>query len=53
MTAKLTPVAPKDLAARMRAGHAILVDIREPNEFAAGHVKGACPFRCRLSKRPT
>jgi len=44
MTAKLTPVAPKDLAALMNQGRAVLVDIREPDEFAAGHVKGALSF---------
>jgi len=44
MTAKLTPVAPKDLAALMDQARAILVDIREPDEFAQGHAKGALSF---------
>ena len=38
MTAKLTPLTPIDAAARLNAGQAILVDVREPAEFAAGHI---------------
>jgi rhodanese-related sulfurtransferase len=30
-----------ELAGRIARGSAALVDVREPNEFAAGHVKGA------------
>ena len=41
MTAKLTPLTPIDAAARLNAGQAILVDIREPDEFARTRVKGA------------
>lgn len=41
MTTKLTPLAPADVAARLKAGQAVLVDIREPDEFARAHVKGA------------
>lgn len=41
MTATLTPLKPTDLAARLKVGAAILVDIREPDEFARAHVKGA------------
>jgi len=41
MTTLLTPLAPADVAARIKAGVAVLIDIREPDEFARGHVKGA------------
>lgn len=41
MTTQLTPLAPADVAARLKAGQAVLVDIREPDEFARAHVKGA------------
>ena len=41
MTAQLTPLAPADVAARLKAGKAVLVDIREADEFARSHVKGA------------
>lgn len=37
----LTPMDPKTLAARMKAGGATLVDIREPDEFAREHIAGA------------
>ena len=43
MTTQLTPLAPADVAARLKAGQAVLVDIREPDEFARAHVKGALP----------
>lgn len=41
MTTQLTPLAPADVAARLKTGQAVLVDIREPDEFARAHVKGA------------
>ncbi|MCX7586298.1 rhodanese-like domain-containing protein [Phenylobacterium sp. 58.2.17] len=41
MTAKLTPLTPNDVAARLSDGGAVLIDIREPDEFARAHVKGA------------
>lgn len=36
----LTPLSPADVAARLKQG-ALLVDIREPDEFARRHVAGA------------
>lgn len=41
MTSRLTPLAPAEVAARLEAGRAVLVDIREADEFARAHVKGA------------
>lgn len=41
MTAVLTPLAPEEVAARLNAGRAVLVDVREPDEFARRRVKGA------------
>ncbi|RZJ27447.1 MAG: hypothetical protein EON85_11185, partial [Brevundimonas sp.] len=41
MSAVLTPLAPRDVAARLRSGRAVLVDIREPDEFAREHLPGA------------
>ena len=41
MTAKLIDMQPADLAARLRKGRAVVVDIREPGEFAQRHIKGA------------
>ena len=41
MTATLTPLNPAGVAQRLKAGRAVLVDIREPDEFARRHVKGA------------
>lgn len=43
MTSRLTPLAPADVAARLKAGRAVLIDIREADEFARAHVKGALP----------
>lgn len=37
----LTALSPRDVAARLAAGTATLVDIREPDEFARRHVAGA------------
>lgn len=41
MTATLTPLAPADLQERLAAGTAVLVDIREADEFARSHIAGA------------
>ena len=41
MIARLLPIDPAELAKRLAAGRATLVDIREPDEFARAHVKGA------------
>lgn len=41
MTAKLTPLTPSSVADRLKHGRAVLVDIRERDEFARRHVKGA------------
>lgn len=41
MTATLLPLPPAEVRARMANGHAVLVDIREPDEFARLHVPGA------------
>ena len=38
---KLIPLKPHDVAARLAARKAVLVDIREPEEFAQQHVPGA------------
>lgn len=37
----LTPLKPADVAERLKARRAILIDIREPDEFAREHVSGA------------
>lgn len=37
----LTPLKPADVAARLKARTAVLIDIREPDEFAREHVTGA------------
>ena len=39
-----------DAAARLAAGEAILIDVREPDEFAAAHIEGAIP--APLSRMP-
>jgi len=41
MTATLHKLAPADVEARLRSGRAILVDIRETDEFARAHIAGA------------
>lgn len=41
MTATLTALAPAEVQARLAAGRAVLVDIREADEFARSHVPGA------------
>ncbi len=41
MTASLHPLAPAEVRARLAAGKAVLVDIREADEFARLHVDGA------------
>ena len=41
MTSTLTSLAPGDVAERLKSRRAVLVDIREPDEFARRHVRGA------------
>jgi len=41
MTAKLIPLSPAEASARLKAGTAHLVDIREPDEVAREHIAGA------------
>jgi rhodanese-related sulfurtransferase len=41
MTAQLHPLSPAEVRARMAAGKAVLVDIREADEFARSHIGGA------------
>lgn len=41
MTNLLTPLSPRDVAERLEGGHAVLIDIREPDEFARRHIPGA------------
>jgi rhodanese-related sulfurtransferase len=41
MIARLLPIEPAELATRLASGRATLVDIREADEFARAHVKGA------------
>lgn len=38
---ELIPLSPADVAARLKSGTALLVDIREPDEYARRHVAGA------------
>lgn len=41
MTASLTALSPRDVAARLAQRSAILIDVREPDEFAREHVAGS------------
>jgi rhodanese-related sulfurtransferase len=41
MTAILLPLTPAEVRARIAAGRAVLIDIREPDEFARSHIAGA------------
>lgn len=41
MTAILHKLSPQQVRARMEGGQAVLVDIREPDEFARSHIMGA------------
>jgi len=41
MTTTLTPLAPAEVQGRLTQRRALLVDIREPDEFARRHVRGA------------
>lgn len=41
MSAALIALEPQEVAARLKARGAVLVDVREPDEFARRHVKGA------------
>lgn len=37
----LTPLSPAEVSRRLKSGEAVLIDIREPDEFAREHVVGA------------
>jgi rhodanese-related sulfurtransferase len=41
MTTQLIPLKPAELAERLRSNSAVLVDIREPDEFRRRHIPGA------------
>ena len=41
MTATLRKLSPVEVRTRLDAGRAVLVDIREPDEFARSHIRGA------------
>lgn len=41
MTTVLTPLTPHEVADRIRSGRAVIVDVREPEEFAVEHLPGA------------
>lgn len=41
MTAKLTALSAEDVRTRLATGRAVLVDIREADEFARSHIAGA------------
>lgn len=41
MTAILNKLSPQQVRAQLDNGQAVLVDIREPDEFARSHIKGA------------
>jgi len=41
MTPVLTPLSPREVADRLQSGRAVLVDVREPGEFAVEHLPGA------------
>ncbi|WP_269715413.1 rhodanese family protein [Caulobacter sp. NIBR2454] len=41
MTARLIPLSPAEVATRLKIGRAVLVDVREPDEYARAHIPGA------------
>jgi rhodanese-related sulfurtransferase len=41
MNATLVPLKPADVARMLADGRAVVVDVREPDEFRGGHVEGA------------
>lgn len=41
MTAALTPLSPEETRRRLEAGRAIIVDVREQDEFARRHIAGS------------
>lgn len=51
MTSTLTPLKPQAVAERLRAGRAVLVDIRAPDEFARRHVAGALSHPLAATER--
>ena len=41
MTARLIPLSPAEVATRLKIGRAVLVDVRESDEYARTHIPGA------------
>lgn len=41
MSPVLTPLSPHQVADRIRSGRAVVIDVREPEEFAVEHLPGA------------
>lgn len=44
MTSPVKMLDPKTVADRLAAGQAVLIDIREPDEFARSHIRGALSY---------
>jgi rhodanese-related sulfurtransferase len=44
MTAPFQEATPEQLRQWLRSGEAVLIDVREPDEFAREHIAGALPF---------
>lgn len=44
MTSQVKMLDPKTVADRLAAGQAVLIDIREPDEFARSHIRGALSY---------
>ncbi|MEO8113341.1 MAG: rhodanese-like domain-containing protein [Phenylobacterium sp.] len=40
-TAKIKHLTPPEVNAMLQTGDAVLIDVREPQEYAAGHIQGA------------
>ena len=52
------PVSREEMAARIREGSAVVLDVRPPDEFASGHVPGArniplAELEARIAELPT
>jgi rhodanese-related sulfurtransferase len=41
LESRIKMMEPAEALARVRQGNALIVDVREPNEYAAGHIPGA------------
>ncbi|MCZ6915847.1 MAG: metalloregulator ArsR/SmtB family transcription factor [Gemmatimonadetes bacterium] len=51
---QLEPISREDLLARVRAGTAVVLDVRPPEEYRAGHIQGARSLPVRdLERRVT